>query len=1153
MAAAPPCVDSPLASAAGLHSWERGLLRDCPVSALGDVRPFALSINSNAASSNVAYAHFFLGLKALHNFWYDLCKYSFSQAIVEEPDMYIAYAFRALCEAQLIWNTEDITASMGFLQGAQSRPGYPGGMDERERGYFGAVLALNGAPNPPVGAAIVTSRPDRYAAFLSNVTALAAAFPSDFTARSFVPLATLALGSVGECVRSPSATPCRTLHRAARVHAAAARLANPAFPGTLHYGMHAHDFAERSVYLGGLTYAQAYPQLVTSAVHSLHMPSHIFDRAGLWRNASAANLQSVASGGAFAVSGALAADGGPISEGRGLPFAFNAGNVYHSLEFGQYELLQACEYGRARGLLRQMRYATHQALIVLPAAYGDPIDRAAPSNAYAATLGGAIFNATTYFGWSERMGARQAMWAAFAALLGGVFVEGDPRGPSSDWRGLLISGIPLPSSWAGSDVYDHSFYAPQAEAGALAARAFVELAQLLLDGAPLAPPPPSTSSMCMHDDGCAASVRVSLALDVIGRAASHYDQVMQPHEAACVRALGLQISALAALTRNQTAHARDLIANASALDTVAASLLVPSSTTLCFLPSSALEGWLLLTHAGDAVAAVAAFEACLGPTSTPHNGMCALGLARARARLNQRREATTAYTEVIAQWHGNGSCGAAIDEAAAYVGDGRMAEVRIGYLGSDFYPDGSPCPWGRDMRLAAELAVHTTNLAGGFGGGTRGAIIVTHQLNGTTTTLDAALDAMEAAGVHAVIGADWSRVALAAAPRLAAIGVPLLPAGATSASLDTAPNVFRTSYSMSSAQPRLVQAAAQLGMIRAAGGVASGLNGANALPRIGLLASEDAFGLGGMQVLEAALSATGAPSPHIATFVSTSNVSGVKVGDGCDDHPERVAAVADAVRRVAVGADAVFVSATGPSTQCVFAAASSLGLRASSRALWLATEVIYPSSWTSDFGRAVADGARGYLSFAGKPYPSAAPMRDFRTEFTAAHAHVPDRWAGYAYDSVLAIASAVRASGPAPTGVALLTALRSVQLNGVTGSITFPPAGGHAPLDARIEILRLAPSLDFEQVGVSAPPAHQDTTPPPLHLYFAPFAERHSTGASSRATEWAVLIGAVAVGAGSGAAVVGAVVCLLRRRGRPNGALLNVIQMNKVAYTSEAC
>ena len=69
--------------------------------------------------------------------------------------------------------------------------------------------------------------------------------------------------------------------------------------------MHLHDFPIRSAYTGGRKYAIAYPKHVTEQTHSLHMPSHIWDRIGAWANASAANEASVAAADAFAASGAL--------------------------------------------------------------------------------------------------------------------------------------------------------------------------------------------------------------------------------------------------------------------------------------------------------------------------------------------------------------------------------------------------------------------------------------------------------------------------------------------------------------------------------------------------------------------------------------------------------------------------------------------------------------------------------------------------------------------------------------------------------------------------------------------------------------------------------------------------------------------------------
>ena len=74
--AAEACTENGHVSAPGLQPWEVALLKDCPVSALGDVRPF------NVTSGNpTAQAHFALGLKALHNFFYDMCKYAFAAAL----------------------------------------------------------------------------------------------------------------------------------------------------------------------------------------------------------------------------------------------------------------------------------------------------------------------------------------------------------------------------------------------------------------------------------------------------------------------------------------------------------------------------------------------------------------------------------------------------------------------------------------------------------------------------------------------------------------------------------------------------------------------------------------------------------------------------------------------------------------------------------------------------------------------------------------------------------------------------------------------------------------------------------------------------------------------------------------------------------------
>lgn len=238
-----PCVENPLALAPGLHSWEQTFIKDCPTSPFGDVRPFDFSSRNSTAA-----AHFTLGLKALHNFFFDLCKYEFDQARLIEPTLFMAYWGRALCEAQLVWNGENVPASVEVIRAAQSNPEFPGSMSERELAYFQSVVTLNGGIEPPsTPDTVVATRPARIAAYGKAVSAIAKAYPEDQTAQSFLVVAALALGSVGDCANTqPPPAYCKALQEQSRVLADLARASNPTSPGTLHYGMHAHDFPNRS-------------------------------------------------------------------------------------------------------------------------------------------------------------------------------------------------------------------------------------------------------------------------------------------------------------------------------------------------------------------------------------------------------------------------------------------------------------------------------------------------------------------------------------------------------------------------------------------------------------------------------------------------------------------------------------------------------------------------------------------------------------------------------------------------------------------------------------------------------------------------------------------------------------------------------------------
>lgn len=294
--------------------------------------------------------------------------------------------------------------------------------------------------------------------------------------------------------------------------------------------------------------------------------------------------------------------------------------------------------------------------------------------------------------------------------------------------------------------------------------------------------------------------------------------------------------------------------------------------------------------------------------------------------------------------------------------------------------------------------------------------------------------------------------------------------------------MFRTIYSDAHAAPILAGVASQLGT-RA----------------VALLASRDAFGLAGLAALNASCAAAGVDVLSASTFVSTDPHTGARVGDACVGEPAHLAAVQRAVAAARdSGARTLAVSATGPSTQCVFAAAAALGMRPE-RFTWLATEQVHPpGGWASAWGRSVAAGARGYTTYLGAPFAQAAPLRRFRRDFAALHGREPSGWAAYSYDAVglvgAALASAPR--GQAPRGARLIELLRAAELDGVTGPIRFP-RGWNSPPDARLGVLSLAeaeadeagpgePVLEFETVGVSSTAEGARR----LHLYLQPFLRR---------------------------------------------------------------
>jgi tetratricopeptide (TPR) repeat protein len=66
--------------------------------------------------------------------------------------------------------------------------------------------------------------------------------------------------------------------------------ARPHHPGAAHFLIHAYDFP--AIASRGLDAAKRYAAIAPAAPHALHMPSHIFSRAGYWRDSIETNARS---------------------------------------------------------------------------------------------------------------------------------------------------------------------------------------------------------------------------------------------------------------------------------------------------------------------------------------------------------------------------------------------------------------------------------------------------------------------------------------------------------------------------------------------------------------------------------------------------------------------------------------------------------------------------------------------------------------------------------------------------------------------------------------------------------------------------------------------------------------------------------------------
>ena len=231
------------------------------------------STEFHATGNTQAHQVFVEGLLKLHNFEYSDARESFQQAIEIDPDFTMAYWGEALSYEQSFWRRYDTEASRAVLQrlGATPQERLQRAQTEREKDYIRSIEILFGQ----------SSQREREEAYSDSLRELSEKYPEDLDASAFYALSILVTTYGG-----------RDYARYMQAGAITEKILDkdPRHPGALHYNIHSYDDPIHAPL--GLRSAEIYSEVAPSAVHALHMGSHIYYALGMWELGIERNTRS---------------------------------------------------------------------------------------------------------------------------------------------------------------------------------------------------------------------------------------------------------------------------------------------------------------------------------------------------------------------------------------------------------------------------------------------------------------------------------------------------------------------------------------------------------------------------------------------------------------------------------------------------------------------------------------------------------------------------------------------------------------------------------------------------------------------------------------------------------------------------------------------
>ena len=219
----------------------------------------------------------------LHSFEYEEAERGFHQTATADPQCAMAYWGVAMSNYHPLWA---VPTPVELQRGAEAVDSARtlGGRTPRETEYIAAIGAF-------YDRADTLPHLTRMLAYVAAMKSLYTRYPDDREAGIFYALALVAAGTTDQ-----DATFAREREAAAILNAALAQAPN--HPGVAHYLIHSFDYPGLAEL--ALPAARSYASIAPASAHAQHMPSHIFTRLGLWKEAIASDQRAEAAAKAYA-------------------------------------------------------------------------------------------------------------------------------------------------------------------------------------------------------------------------------------------------------------------------------------------------------------------------------------------------------------------------------------------------------------------------------------------------------------------------------------------------------------------------------------------------------------------------------------------------------------------------------------------------------------------------------------------------------------------------------------------------------------------------------------------------------------------------------------------------------------------------------------